>query len=475
LKVLVINPPWETEEGYGCRSNTRWPHIRKDKYIIFPIYLAYTAAVLEQEGVDVKVIDAVVDDYDSNSFVERIKKESPDICFIETSTPTIIQDLNNTKLLKELLGLRIFLIGTHSTIFHKEILQEHPYIDGIIRGEFEYTIKDISVGMNLEDVLGLSYIDKSGNVKVNPERQLIENLDELPFPSWHQFDMKAYESHLYRSPSAMIITSRGCPFQCTYCLWPDIMYGHRQRYRSAENVCDEMEALIEKYGVQEIRFDDDTFALNPKHVISLCDEIEKRGINKKISWTCFGHIAQNNEILYQRIARAGCFKIDFGIESGSPDILRYMKKSFEPEKARRVVGICKKAGMEVYCDFMIGFPHETKQDIEMSISFAKSLDCDFIQVSYVIPYPGTVMYSDGLKENFLLYPYEWPKYASCEPMIYTGEIEPKEINKMYKSFWRKFYLRPKIIFRKSKKALSSISEFIRVLKGFVSFCKRFIL
>ncbi|MCB4790814.1 MAG: radical SAM protein [Elusimicrobia bacterium] len=474
MKVLLINPPWETKDGYGCRSNTRWPHTRKDKYLIFPIYLAYTAAVLEKEKIEVKVIDAVALEYSSGSFIERIKEEKPDICFVETSTPTIIQDLINARLIKEFAKSKVFIFGTHATVFHKEIMDENRYLDGIIRGEFEYTIKELCLNNDLALLNGITYIDKGGAVKVNPERPLIENLDELPFPAWYLFDMKVYESHLYRSPSMMMITSRGCPFQCTYCLWPDLMYGHKQRYRSAKNICDEIEALINLYKVKEIRLDDDTFALNPGHVLGLCNELKKRGLNKKISWTCFGHIAQDDENIYKELASSGCFKIDFGVESGSPKVLKYMKKSIDPDKARKVVSLAKRAGLLVYCDFMIGFPHETKEDIEMSIELAGSLDCDYIQVSYVIPYPGTRMYNDGIKENFLLYPKDWEKYASCTAMINTGEISPEAIDKYYNLFWKKFYLRPKIIFRTLRRALTCYDEFKRALKGFISFTKRMI-
>ena len=472
MKVVISNPPWETDSGYGCRSNTRWPHTRKDKYLIFPIYLAYTAAILEKSGVETVLVDAVAEEYDSAGFISRIKKENADICFIETSTPTIEQDLKNALAVKKILNVKVFLFGTHATVYHRQILESNPGIDGIIRGEFEFTIKDISLGKELKNIDGLTYSDKNSVIQINQDRPFVVDLDEFPFPAWHCFDMKKYESHLYRSPSAMMITSRGCPFQCTYCLWPDVMYGHRQRFRSAENVCDEMETLIEKYGVKEIRFDDDTFALNPKHVLAICDEIEKRGINKKIQWTCFGHIAQDDEKLYRRLRRAGCFKIDFGVESGSPKILKYMKKSLNPAKARRVVKMCKAAGLQVYCDFMMGFPHETKEDIEMSIDLARSLDCDFIQVSFVVPYPGTRMFADGVRENFLIDPYNWESYAACAPKINTGEISPESLDKLYRLFWRKFYLRPGVIFRRLRKAIVSKDEFVRTWKGFISFLKR---
>ncbi len=474
-KIILANPPWEVKDGFGVRSNSRWPHIRKDKYLPFPIYLAYTASVLEKNSIDVKVIDAVAEEYGFQEFLTAVKKEKPEMCFLETSTPSIGQDLKTAKILKSELNTKVFLFGSHVSVFHEKILKENPFLDGVIRGEFEYTIRDISLKKKFDEINGLSYIKSSGDIKINPDRELIKNLDELPFPAWHQFNLNHYQSHLYKSPSMMVITSRGCPFMCTYCLWPDVMYGHKQRFRSPENICDEIEILIKKYGIREIRFDDDTFALNPTHVLSLCDEILRRKINKKITWTCFGHIAQDNEEIYKRIRDAGCRRIDFGIESGSEKILKNIKKTLNPEKAKKVVKLCKKYGLEVYCDFMIGFPFETEKDVKESIKLAKSLDCDFIQISFVIPYPGTRMYNDALKEGFLLKPEQWNAYGGCEPLIFSGHTTPQEFLKLYRRFWLEFYLRPNIIFKKLLKATKSPADALKIFEGFLSFVKRFVI
>lgn len=253
------------------------------------------------------------------------------------------------------------------------------------------------------------------------------------------------------------------------------MYGHRQRYRSAGNVCNEMEKLINDYGAREIRFDDDTFALSRKHVLGICKEIIKRGINKKITWTCFGHISQHDEDIYRALKDAGCFKIDFGIESGSDRILQAVGKSFNIEKAQKTIQLCKKFGLNVYCDFMIGFPDEKREDIEKSIQTALRLDSDYIQVSYTIPYPGTRMYAEELKKNNLLYPDQWEKYASCGPLVKNPNISEKELIGLYQSFWRRFYLRPKIILRTFVRMIKSKEEFKRHIRGFLSFMRRFIL
>ncbi|MFB0527937.1 MAG: radical SAM protein [bacterium] len=475
MKILIINPPWEVKDGYGCRSNTRWPHVRKDKHLLFPVYLGYVAAILEKEGIDTKVIDAVAEEYDSGKFVSAVSKEKPDICFIETSTPTINEDLRNAKLLKESLNTEIFFFGAHVTTFHWEIMKENPFLTGIIRGEFEYTIRDIALQRPYDEILGLTFREKISpdEIIINKDRPLIENLDELPFPAWHQFDISIYDSFLHRSPSIIMVTSRGCPFHCTFCLWPDVLYGHKQRFRSPENVCKEMEILINKYGIREIKFDDDTFALNKRRVIALCNEIIKRGYHKRIVWNCFGHISQNDEELYKRMVEAGCVRISFGVESGSQKILNIINKKIDMEKARETISICRKLGLRTYCSFMIGYPHETEENIQQSINAAIRLDPDFIQASYVIPYPGTSMYSEGIEKGYIIYPKEWERYCSCGPMISTGELSLTRIEQLYHLFWKRFYLRLRYVIKTLKRIFKSGEEFKKVIKGFWSFYKRF--
>jgi len=476
LKVLIINPPWEVKGGYGCRSNTRWPHVRKDKHLLFPVYLGYTAAVLEKEGIETKVIDAVAEDYDSEKFVSVVKKERPDICFIETSTPTINEDLKNARLIKESLKTEIFLFGAHVTTFHWEIVKQNNFITGVIRGEFEYAIRDIALEKPYHEILGLTFRKEKSldEVIVNENRSLIENLDELPFPAWHQFDLPKYDSFLHRSPSIIMVTSRGCPFRCTFCLWPDVLYGHRQRFRSPENVCDEIGTLIDRYGMQEIKFDDDTFALDKRRVLALCDEIVKRNYHKRIIWNCFGHITQNDREMYERMAMANCVRIAFGIESGSQKILDMVRKKIDIKKAKETISICKILGIQTYCTFMVGFPHETEKDIKQSISAAIELDPDFIQVSYVVPYPGTQMYDQGVREKWVVQREKWESYCSTGVVIFTGEISPQRLKQLYYLFWRKFYLRPKYIFKTLHRVLKSPVELRKIVRGFLSFYKRFL-
>ncbi|MBL7073625.1 radical SAM protein [candidate division KSB1 bacterium] len=475
MKVLLINPPWTVKKGYGVRSNSRWPHVRKDKHLPFPIYLGYTVSVLEKSGIDVSVIDCIPDKLTKEDLTEIVKKEKPQICFIETSTPTFIEDIDTVRYLKNsIIDIKIALFGPHVSVFQKEIMEKYDFIDMIVIGEFEYSIKDISKQKDLSSIDGLIY-RKNREIIVNPKTKMIEELDELPFPNRDKFTLKHYDDHLSLTPSMMMIASRGCPFQCSYCLWPQVMYGHRFRKRSPNNVCDEIGLLIDKHQIKEVKFDDDTFALDKNWVIEICNEIIRRNINKKIIWSCFGHITQNDDYMYQKMAEAGCELISFGVESGSKKILAQINKRIDIEKAQHTISICKNYGIRTYCDFMIGLPYETKKDIEKSIETAILLDPDIIQVSYVVPYPGTKMYDKARENDLLIYPEQWDKYASCEAIIRTSSISKEELEKMYYKFWKKFYIRPSYIVKTFRSAVSSKDEFIRKTKGFISFAKRFLI
>lgn len=474
MKVLIVNPPWETPHGYGCRSNTRWPHTRKDKYLIFPIYLGYAASILKEAGHEAVVLDAVAEEMNQDRLKEWAAKQQADLTFVETSTPSIRQDIESARTIKEANGGKVYLMGSHVTIFDEQALLDNTHVDGVVRGEFETTILDLANGILHKEVEGLTWRSESGTVVRNQDREPIQDLDSIPFPDYGQFDLKHYESHLCHSPMVWLSTTRGCPYNCSYCLWPQVMYGHKQRRRSPENVCDEIDYLIERYGIREIKFDDDTFALNKEHVIGICEEMIRRGHHKQLVWNCFGHISGYNEEMYRKMKEAGCERVFFGIESGSDRILKNIHKSLNLGKARGTIKLCKELGIGVYCTFMIGFPTETEEEIHESIRLALDLDPDYIQVSFVTPYPGTEMYSETQEAGTLKHGTRWDKYTAEGPAIINEGIPEDKLEKLYMTFWRSFYLRPKFLARQVRRVFTSYAEARRVFFGSISFYKRFL-
>jgi radical SAM superfamily enzyme YgiQ (UPF0313 family) len=466
MDVILINPPWEVEGGgYGVRSGSRWPHTRKDKHLPFPMFLAYTAAVLEKNGYNVHVIDAVARGMNFDDVKNEVTKYDPRLIMIETSTPSINFDVETARILKSQKGdFVLAMAGPHATVFATELLKEHEFIDVIIHGEYEYTMLDLAnairEGKAINKVKGISFRENR-RVAQTEKRPFIENLDELPFPAQHYFRLEDY-SQIETRKSIRILSSRGCPFHCVYCLWPDVMYGHKFRGRSAKNVVDEIEYVIEKYDVQEIDFDDDTFTLSRKRVIDICNEINNRGL--KIRWRCMGRVDTVDREMMQTMKNAGCYQICFGVESGVQKILDNAKKNITIEQIKKAFGDTKEIGLETYGTFTFGLPGETQKTIEETIKFAKELDPDIVQFSIVTPYPGT-QYYDMLNEKGFIKTNDWSRYdGTCKAVFQNNNICPDDLEKAVHKAWVTFYFRPTYILKRIIK-IRSMGGLKRLLKG----------
>jgi len=450
MKVLVTNPPW-SGVGYGARSDVRWPHKRKDKYIEYPIYLSYTVAVLEEAGFEVSFIDAIMEELDIPAFTQAVREINPDLLVMECSTPSIRHDLQSAAAVKSALpNTKIALVGSHVTFFHQDILAENPSVDAICRGEFEITVRElaraIAEGRDWNTVEGLSY-QEDGRILVTPDRPLIEDLDSLPFPAWHIVRVDGYRAAIYsgRKPTAMV-SSRGCPYHCTYCLWPNTLYGHRFRARSAKNVVDEIEQAVKQYGIDEIYFDDDTFTMDKKRVLEICWLMQERGL--RVPWICQARVDTVDRETLLEMKEAGCHYILFGVESGSPEMLKIMKKRITLDQAREAFRLCNEVGIKTQAFFLFGIPGETQETIRQTIEFAKELEASSTQFAVAIPHPGSVLYEQCVQNNWLVY-NDWEDFASCEALIETTQLSREEVEKARIRAYREYYFRPKYIVREA--------------------------
>ena len=449
VKVLVTNPPWPGP-GYGARSDVRWPHRRSDKYLEYPIYLAYTVAILEEAGIDVHFIDAVVDDLSVEAFVEKTKKIRPNLVAMECSTPSIINDLQTAKALKEEMSdIFVVLMGSHPTYFHNEILNENKFVDVIARGEFDLTIRDLALALQkgkeqLTDVEGISYRDGE-IVKVNKDRNLIHNLDSLPFPARHIVKSDSYREAVFTGKRCTtIVSSRGCPHQCIFCLWPRTMYGNKFRQRSAENVVDEVQEVVEKHGVDEIYFDDDCLTLDKNRLLKICSEIVRRKI--KVKWMCQARVNNIDEDVLKAMKDSGCHYIKYGVESGSQEMLDAMKKGITLEQVRKAFKATRKVGIKTQAFFLFGLPWETPETVEETIEFAKEIKPDSAQFAVVIPHPGTELYDLCVSKGWLKYD-SWEDFDCRKALIEIENLSNEDVAKYRTKAYREFYLRPSFILR----------------------------
>ena len=445
MRVTVTNPPWPGE-GFGARSDVRWPHKRRDKYIEYPIYLAYTVAVLDEAGFDVSFVDAVMEELDIPDFVDRLQALAPDLLVMECSTPSIDYDVESARQVKSALpGTKVALIGSHATFFHRQILSENPQLDAIVRGEFEITVRElaraISGGRDWSTVEGLSH--RQGDTIIeNPDRPPVEDLDSLPFPARHIVRGNGYRAAIYSgSRCTSMVSSRGCPFHCVFCVWPNTLYGHRFRARSAANVVDEMQE-IQQLGIDEIYFDDDTFTIDRTRVMDICQFIKERGIH--VSWIAQARVDTVDREMLLEMREAGCHYILFGIESGSPEMLRTMKKRITLDKAREAIRLCRELGIKSQAFFLFGVPGETPQTIQQTIDFAKELGASSTQFAVAIPQPGSPMYQQCVEEDWLVYD-GWEDFASSKALIETPQLSRQEVEAARIRAYREYYFRPRFI------------------------------
>ena len=448
MKVLVANPPWPGE-GYGARSDVRWPHKRMDKYLEYPIYLAYLVAVLEEAGVEVAFVDAVMEEMSIDDFSRAVAKIGPDLVVIECSTPSIYHDLETAMAIKESSpGTFVALIGSHPTFFHEQILKDNPAVDGVVRGEAEVTVRELAMslaaGQKLSQVDGLTY--RHGHeVLVNQPRPLIEDLDSLPFPARHIVRQEGYRAAIYSGvrPTAMV-SSRGCPYHCVYCLWPDTLYGHKFRARSAVNVVEEMEQVVRDYGVDEIYFDDDCLTLSKKRVLEMSGLILERGIDVK--WIVQARVDTVDREVLAAMKEAGCHYILFGVESGSPKMLEIMKKRITLDRVRQAFKDCRELGIKTQAFFLFGVPGETDETIEETIEFAKEINADSTQFAIAIPHPGTQLYQTCMDNGWLVFD-SWEDFAAEKSLIETGQLTREDVEKARIRAYKEYYFSPRFVTR----------------------------
>lgn len=455
MRILIANPPSILEGQNYCRAGARWPSKKtlyedyKDigRYTPFPFFLAYTSALLKGDTHNMFVIDASTLLMRDEEFFSEIEKRKPiDVVIIETATPTINYDLQYAKKIKEATGAKIVFVGSHVSVFPEQMLK-NDFIDFVAIGEYEYIVKELvqklETRQNISKIKGLGYKFR-GVIKINERRPLIEPLDSLPYPDRDSFpidtqpDFSVYwDGFCEIYPALQMVSTRGCPFNCDYCLWTQVMYpGRKYRMFSAKRVVDEMELLINKYNAKEIYFDDDTFTANKKHVLEICDEINKRKI--KIPWCAMADCMISDREMVEAMAKAGCIALKFGVESIVPEVLKKIDKPITIEKVLQFAKWCREFKIRSHATFCFGMIGDTLETMQKTLDFACRLDVDSVQFSRAIPYPGTRFFnlarSEGwLKEN------NWSNYDGRALVSYP-DLSAQQIEKFHKKsdeIWKK--------------------------------------
>ncbi len=442
MKTFLGNSPWYDENNptqYGVRAGSRWPHFQNKaphekigSYVPFPHFLASAAAILEADGKDVLLTDGVAEGITVEEFVQRIKDYGPKLVLLEVSTPSIHYDLEIAKRIKGECGdLKIAFCGIHAPMSSNEFLLQNPVVDFVLFGEYEYTLRELvrefQNSHSFQKVQGLIYRDLKGGAWMNPGRPLIENLDELPFYACHFLPMENYRDTPcgLPTPSVQMWTSRGCPFQCSFCAWPQILYGgNRYRVRSIHRVLDELELLVGKYGFKSFYFDDDTVNIGKKRMLELCRAIKQRF---RLPWGIMARADNMDRELLTAFKEAGLYSLKYGVESGDQDLVDRSGKKLSLDKVREVAAITRELGIKTHLTFAFGLPGETKATIQKTIDFALELDPDSIQFSLVTPFPGSRLYELARDKGWLV-SEDWTQFnGSSSSVVCTEHLTAQDL------------------------------------------------
>lgn len=420
MRIILLNLPWHENNRWGVRAGSRWPFTSEAekngylKYIPFPFFLAYSTSLLKSRKKEARLIDAVAGGLDEKRVLDEISSAKPGLIVIETSTPSFNNDIRLAyEIKRKNSNSRIVLCGPHATTYAKDILKEYDHVDYILMGEYEYTllslVEELEGPGDLKSILGLAYRDNK-DILINRPRPAIVNLDELPYPQRQLPDIYRYNDGFagLPVPNVQMWSSRGCPFKCIFCLWPQVMYGgHKYRKRNPANVAGEMEWLIKEFNFKAVYFDDDTFNIDKTHVLGICEEIKRRKI--KIPWAAMARADLMDEELLRSMAGAGLYAVKYGIESANSKILKLCKKDMNLARAEKMIKHTKSSGIKVHLTFCLGLPGETKQSIQESVDFISRTKPDSLQFSLATPFPGTE-YFRYLEKNGRRLSVNWPDY-----------------------------------------------------------------
>lgn len=458
MSTLFLSPP--SFDGFDGGAGSRYQAKREIRSFWYPTWLAQPAALVPNS----KLLDCPPHDFNLAQCLAETRKH--DHIIIHTSTPSLKNDCKVAEAIKaQKPATTIGFVGAHAAVLPTETLKASPAIDWVGRKEFDFTCKEVAEGRPLSEIAGLSFRHE-GKIHHNPERDLIHDMDQLPWvvDVYHRdLQVEKYSIGYLKEPYLSLYTGRGCPAQCTFCLWPQTIGGHKYRVRSAENVAAEMAHARKLFPqVQEFFFDDDTFTANLPRARDIAQKLKPLGL----TWSCNSRANVNYDTI-KLMKDCGLRLFLVGYESGSQQILDRIKKGITLEEAKKFTKACHELGVVIHGTFILGLPVESRETIEQTIRYAMELDVFSIQVSLAAPYPGTELYEmarqngwfarkdktdiidgDGLQQSALEYP------GLSKETIYE-EVE---------RFYRAYYLRPRPVLRIIKTMLEDRDVCVRRLR-----------
>ena len=473
MRIFALNPPFIGRYSRNSRS----PAITKGGTLYYPIWLSGAVGMLEKAGHQVVFIDAPAEGIDTNAMFKQLGEFNPDMVVIDTSTPSIYSDAAIAEKIKDRFpNTFCILVGTHPSALPEETLGLCEGIDAVAIGEYDLTLVDLAKTIENnrkpESVLGICFRNNSKIIYTGSSEKVTE-LDQIPFLS------DVYQKHLKirnyffaaaNYPMVMIMTGRGCPHRCFFCLYPQVFSGRGYRYRSPENVVEEF-LFVQKYlpEVKEIGIEDDCFTANRKRVEDICRMlIEKKS---RIKWYCNVRGDLDTSLLFL-MRKAGCRLVTVGFESGSQEMLDRMKKGIRVEQYLNFIDSARKARMLVHGCIVIGTPGETEETLRESYEFALKANCDSMQFYPLFLYPGTEAF-EWAKNNGYLETEDYSKWLTQNGMhrcvMNMPGFSGEKMQHICDEFLVRYHLRPKYLAMKLIQALKNPTEGYRTAKSAMYF------
>jgi radical SAM superfamily enzyme YgiQ (UPF0313 family) len=471
MKILFLNLPYK----YKISRSSRWPEKTKSGTLYYPYWLAYAAGAAKKDGNEIFLIDAIARGWSDDQTIQEILLNCPDILVAEVTTPTVFEDLKflSSCKAKGFKG-KIVIAGNHATVFPKEILQDFQEIDCIAVGEYDYTIPDLAKNLDFpEKVPGIVW-RKNGKIVTNKTRPFIEDLDSLPFVSKIYKEYLRFSDYGYslaRHPMIQILSSRGCPYKCSFCLSPQTAEGRKYRKRSVSNFVEELEYIANELPqINEVFIEDDTFTVDTNRVREICELIISKGL--KLCWSANVRADLPLEIM-KKMKKAGCRLMVVGFESGNQKILDLAEKGITVKQSLLFASNSKKAGIKFFGCFMVGLPGETIETIDETFNLAKKLDADMVFFQQAVPFPGTKFYQWALANNRLAtndFSQWMNEQGQLRSLVSLNGLCAEEIEKIRDRLMIKYYFSVKYLFNTLLRN-RNINELLRVMMGALSYLR----
>ncbi|MBS3163674.1 radical SAM protein [Candidatus Woesearchaeota archaeon] len=461
MKVILVFPPFEREINDNLQITTVKKYANS---VPVPLSLTNIAASLETAGHDISILDANALQYNKEQIIAYLKSKKPDIVGLTTSTLSYHQEREWIEFIKKELGVTIIVGGKHAWYYPRELLKNDA-IDYVFSGEADKTIVEFMDAYEKKNIKKLKSIKgllfkENDKVIDNGFSDQITNLDELPFPAIHMLPLEKYHTFLTkRRKFITMITTRGCTSRCTFC----DAHLEKYRFRSAENTVEEMQRAYD-LGVREIELYDSAFTINQKRAIAIAEGIKKRKLD--LRWDIRTRVNLVNEEVLKALRSAGCVRINYGLESGDPDVLKNMKKDVNLDQMDKAILLSKKLGFEVFGYFILGCPGETKESMNKTIALSKKYPFDYVQFTRMVALPRTELYQQFLNEKKYDYWLEYTqgKHLDKQIDLVGTNLTDEQVVNAVKRGYREFYFRPKQIL-KTLSHTRSPNELLRYIKA----------